>query len=88
MSDVQAADFLASRLSRWQILDIVYIARVGRMGVCSKSAAGPVLSLVSKRVLDYGAGMYVMPGPRFKAVCEALERLGLVGSVRGIPAEA
>lgn len=81
----ESAELAAARLSRWQILDMVLVHRLGHMRItrnrCGRPCA-PVDRLIADRILAMGAtGQYVMPGPRFTAVLYALHRSGAVQSL-------
>jgi hypothetical protein len=81
----EAAELVAARLSRWQILDMVLIHREGRMKICRNHdgyPCRPVRRSIYDGILSEGAsGDYVMPGPRFTAVMYALARSGAVQSL-------
>ena len=91
MSDVlelgtaNPAEMVARRLSRWQIMDMVFIHRNGRMEVGRTSAGktrAPIQSLIDAGVLMAGAtGDYVLPGKRFEPVLKALHGAGLIATL-------
>jgi hypothetical protein len=79
------ADMMARRLSRWQIIDMVYIHRNGRMEIGRRAdgkTRAPVQRMLDEGIVMLGgSGQYVLPGKRFEAVLEALHRAGLISTV-------
>jgi hypothetical protein len=81
----ETAEMVAARLTRWQIIDLVYIHRNGRMEIGRRpngETRAPVQRLIDDNILSMGgSGQYVLPGPRFKAVVYALARMGQIQSL-------
>lgn len=81
----EAADMVARRLSRWQILDMVYIHRNGRMEIGRRAdgtTRAPVQRMLDEGILEMGGShRYVMPGKRFMPVLQALYRAGEVSTL-------
>jgi len=81
----ESAEMAAARFSRWQILDMVLVHRMGHMRITRNRygrPCAPVDRMIADRILAEGAsGGYVMPGPRFTAVMYALHRSGAVQSL-------
>lgn len=83
-----AAEVLASSLSHWQLMDIVYVARHGNMKAGSKRTCGPLQGLIDSDVFKLSCPKaihrVVVPGTRFQAVLYALERSGRIATHRGM----
>lgn len=77
-----AAEDLASRLTHWQVLDIVYVHAHGNLKIGKAALWRPLQQLVDEGVLKFSALRAVhpvlVPGHRFRPVLEALWRSGRV----------
>ena len=77
-----SAEEQAAKLSHWQILDMVFIHREGRMQITGTPPWRPVNQLIDLGILKKSAVVahspYLVPGHKFRPVLECLWRSGRV----------